>query len=155
MTKEYLTICINEGLSEEQIRKIDNVLDADKKRLKRRKKAGMEENFQIISLTEMTENSDLYGEYDIYDEAADFEAEMSVGEDLKLLNSILSELSSEDREIIIAYYGVAKMNAAEAGRMFGINKDSANYKVKRILSFVTERFFELNPSGETDIFTRP
>ena len=153
MIRKYYDACVEAGLPEEKIRAIDQVFDADKKRLKRRD-AYLEKHGIVVSeISALSDGSDNeLPTVEFEDKTADIETAASISSDIDVIKTIISEFSESDRTIIMTYCGEANMNVSLTARLLGINKRTCSDKVKKLISTASRRFFEISKCDYTDAF---
>ena len=143
MIYKYEMACREAGLSEENIREIDRMFDADKKKLKRKRNAQKEEHerngFGIYSLSGM-HGQDEEDDFDPTDPDMDVENAVIHAMDMEKLQLLLAEFSEEDRELILAFHcGIRGAKKQAADRM-GLDKRQARRRAAKLLAILREGF---------------
>lgn len=153
MDWKYEKACKEAGCSAEQIRQIRKVFDEDRKKLKRENAYLEKQKMEIFSLSKDTgEDGEEMEGLEVADPSVDLERDLTVSFDRAVLSKVLSELTEEERNYLLTYYGEAEQNAAKLARLFGLNKATGYSRLKTLFARVKTRFFELDPGEETDLF---
>ena len=143
MILKYKRACEEAGLSEEEIRRIDQVFDTDKKQLKRKKKAQEEEceenGFMMLSLSAL-HGQDEDADFEAADPDMDVEAMVLEKMNLELLQGFLMELEDEDREFILECFSDERGYEARVCERFGITRDQMKYRKKKLIEALRVRF---------------
>ena len=152
MNKKYEEACRQEGLSEEQTRRIRQIFNTDYVRMKReqeyREKNGIVFN-SLSALGDGEDGSDDLGEYDIPDESGDPLEKLIRSQEqeehekaLKILKGVLAELDPEDAQILMRYYAGGYGIDSQLARELGMERKAFIRRRERLLARVREIFFE-------------
>jgi len=144
MIYKYEMACKEAGLSEEQTAEIRRFFDAEKKRLKRDKKAREEEGITFSYVVPSEAESEVSGDLesrDIIDENFDLEEMIMQKILLEQLHKALSELSVDDREFLLAVhdgFGAASRYA----KQHGLSEMQVSRRKKDLIEKLRKKFFE-------------
>lgn len=145
MIYKYEMACREAGLSDEQIKEIDRVFDADKKKLKRKKNAQAEENkkngFGIYSLSEMG-GQDNEEDFDAPDPSVDIEADIIHKWEIERVRELLADMEETDRILLLAYTSGVHGAKGEAAKSLGLTRRKADYRVEELLKYMRTVFDE-------------
>ena len=145
MIYKYEMACREAGLNEEQIKEIDRVFDADKKKLKRKKNAQEEENkkngFGIYSFSEMG-GQDKEDDFDAPDPNVDIEADMILKWEIQRVRDLLADMEEPDRVLLLAYTSGVHGAKGEAAKQVGLTRRKADYRVGELLAYMRSVFDE-------------
>ena len=144
MNRKYYRICKNAGMSEEEIKKIDKVLDPSKKRMQREKKAMAEANadgFIFLSASELGDEAmDDESDFDIPDPDMDLEATIIHQCELEELRLYLSELSEDDRDILMISFSGVKNYDQILMEKYGLTRGIIQYRREKLIKLLRSRF---------------
>lgn len=143
MIYKYEIECRKAGLSEEQTNEIRKMFDKDKKTLKRERKSiqteYQENGVRFFSMSE-TPVGDEDDYFDVEDPDTNVEEEVIHKLQLERLRELLSELSEEDRNLLLAYHSGYKGCKKEYLEAVNLTKRKANYRIKALLKQLREDF---------------
>ncbi|PLT84527.1 hypothetical protein [Mediterraneibacter gnavus] len=144
MIIKYEIACREAGLSEENTAEIRKFLDAEQKKLKRRKEAKKKTQLCFLSVEEMAAKigEDDIESCDIPDPTMNTE-EMAIKRfELSVLRSCMDELSQEDKEFLLACFACERGAVAELTRKLEIPQTTVSSRKKALFEKVQKRFFE-------------
>ena len=101
MIYEYKLACIEAGLSDEQIKKIEQVFDTEYKAIQYDQTKREKYRVEILHIEGMVGPDGEIGSYDPEDYSTNIEEDFLHRCDLEHLQEVLSQLSDEDREFLI------------------------------------------------------
>ena len=136
MIYKYEMACKEAGLSEEQTAEIRRFFDAEKKRLKRDKKAREEEGITFSYVVTSEEESEEAGDLDsreIVDENYNLEEIVLHNLMLEQLHNALQELSADDREFLLSLYADDCDSVASLARTLGVPRTTLIYRKEQLL----------------------
>jgi len=126
---KYEKACMEADVEEMKIRKIRAIFDDDRKKLKKENRIIEEMEYIHFSIDE-TDNArkEAFG---IPDESCNVEEEAIDNVNMAKLLSLLNQLNSEEKEVILNYFD-ASVNFSAFARKKGVSRDSLIRKAKRI-----------------------
>lgn len=144
MIYKYEKACKDAGMSEEQIDEIRRFFDAEKKRLKRRRKAHDKCGFVFLSVQEMIDQYRGWDieTFDIPDMATDVEAEIFHKMDLERLDMFLMELSDDDREFLLTCFSHDDFTEVQLSEMLNMPRSTMRSRRERLVRLLKKRFEE-------------
>ena len=101
MIYEYKLACIEAGLSDEQIKKIEQVFDTEYKSIQYDQTKREKYQVEILHIEGMVGSDGEVGTYDPEDYSTNIEEDFLHRCDLERLQEVLSQLSEEDREFLM------------------------------------------------------
>jgi len=132
MNKKYEDACRNSGLSKDEIAKIRNAIDNEKKKLKREKIYRKERGIIFVNVDDITDFSD---DLDI--------EELAINKVmLKKLDDILNDFPVADREFILSSFSGDRGFLSRYAKEHGINRSTALRKRDRLFEKIKNKFFE-------------
>ena len=141
MIYEYELACKEAGLSEEKIKEIRRMFDAEKKRLKRRKEAKERYGWGYISIDGMTFKTERdQGTLDIPDPNTNVEQEVMEQYEMEQLRELLNALATEDKRFLMDYYQCKHGEKMAVAEKYGMTKQQANYRKNKLLERLRKDF---------------
>ena len=101
---KYLKACQADGLTKEEIKEIDRIFDADKKRRKRDRDERRELGITLISLDSLRNNDPRSENMQIADPRANVEEQVFHQMAMDYLWECLDQMSDFDRNLLLEYY---------------------------------------------------
>ena len=141
MIYEYELACKEAGLSEEKIKEIRRMFDAEKKRLKRRKEAKERYGWGYISIDGMTFKTERdQGTLDIPDPNTNVEQEVMEQCEMEQLRELLNALAPEDKRFLMDYYQCKHGEKMAVAEKYGMTIQQANYRKNKLLERLRKDF---------------
>ena len=141
MIYEYELACKEAGLSEEKIKEIRRMFDAEKKRLKRRKEAKERYGWGYISIDGMTFKTERdQGTLDIPDPNTNVEQEVMEQCEMEQLRELLNALATEDKRFLMDYYQCKHGEKMVVAEKYGMTIQQANYRKNKLLERLRKDF---------------
>ena len=141
MIYEYELACKEAGLSEEKIKEIRRMFDAEKKRLKRRKEAKERYGWGYISIDGMTFKTERdQGTLDIPDPNTNVEQEVMEQCEMEQLRELLNALATEDKRFLMDYYQCKYGEKMAVAEKYGMTIQQANYRKNKLLERLRKDF---------------
>ena len=123
MIYEYELACKEAGLSEEKIKEIRRMFDAEKKRLKRRKVAHDKSNLGFFSVEELAVGcGDGIDAIELPDPNIDIEMDYIRKCDMDYLQKLLNEMNPKDKEFILDCYSSKRGAESLAAEKYGMQR---------------------------------
>lgn len=152
MNKKYEEACRQEGLSEEQTRRIRQIFNTDYVRMRREQEYREKNGIVFNSLSALggdEDGSGDFGEYDIPDESGDPLEKLIHSEEqaehekaLAVLKEVLAKLDPENANILMRYYSGGYGIDSQLARELGMERKAFIRRRERLLKDVREKFFE-------------
>jgi hypothetical protein len=144
MIYEYELACKEAGLSEEKIKEIRRMFDAEKKRLKRRKVAHDKCGWGFFAIEDLMVGSILHrkGAFDIPDAGMSVEEEIIHRLDLERLNKLLEEMDPDDKEFLLDCFESRKGTDNAAQEKHGLSRGQVQYRKRKLVNMLREKFEE-------------
>lgn len=144
MIYEYELACKEAGLSEEKIKEIRRMFDAEKKKLKRRKIAKDKCGWGFFAVEDLIVGDILHhkGAFDIPDAGISVEDEIIYKLDLERLNELLKEMDPDDKEFLLDCFESRKGTDNVAQEKHGLNRGQVQYRKRKLVNMLRERFKE-------------
>ena len=141
MIYEYELACKEAGLSEEKIKEIRRMFDAEKKKLKRRKEAKERYGWGYISIDGMTFKTERdQGTLDIPDPNTNVEQEVMEQCEMEQLRELLNALATEDKRFLMDYYQCKHGEKMAVAEKYGMTIQQANYRKNKLLERLRKDF---------------
>ena len=141
MIYEYELACKEAGLSEEKIKEIRRMFDAEKKKLKRRKEAKERYGWGYISIDGMTFKTERdQGTLDIPDPNTNVEQEVMEQCEMEQLRELLNALATEDKRFLMDYYQCKHGEKMVVAEKYGMTIQQANYRKNKLLERLRKDF---------------
>lgn len=140
MIFKYEMACREAGMTDEQIREIYNLFNADYQRLYRRKKAKERNKLDFLAVEGMRGSDGEFGTYEIPDESVDIEEEIIHKLELERLREVLAMLTEEDRRFILEYFEGEGRFLDELAARYGLTRNQAIGKKKAIIRLLKELY---------------
>lgn len=142
MIYEYKLACIEAGLSDEQIKEIEQVFDTEYKHNQYDQKKREKYMIEVLHIEGMLGQDGEVGTLDIPDSTVDIEEDFIHRCDLEHLQEILSQLSEEDREFLMDCFIYEADYVKRLSAKFGITGRAVRWKKEKLLNALREKFFE-------------
>ena len=142
MRIEYERACVEAGMSEEKIKEIRKIFDADYKRLKRQNEAMKREGLDFLSLELLMDPAGDATAYNFIDPEADVEEEVMHRLDLEHLREVLSRISVKDREFIMDCFNTELGARQTIVEKYGMTLGAIKQKKHKIILKIRKLFFE-------------
>ena len=147
MKKKYLEACAETGLSKDEMRGIENLFDAEKKRFKYQSQKIKKMGISKLSLDDESM-------VDLVDEKVNVEAELLYKEEVRIILGIIRSFRPSDQEFLLDYFYVAEESVSQLARMHNVTRRVAETRINRLIKEMREEYFRINPTGETEIFKK-
>lgn len=142
MIYEYKLACIEAGLSDEQIKEIEQVFDTEYKHNQYDQKKREKYKIEVLHIEGMFGQDGEVGTFDIPDSAVDIEEDFIHRCDLERLQEVLSLLSDEDREFLLDCFNYEADYIKRLSTKYGITGSAVRWKKEKLLRVLREKFFE-------------
>lgn len=142
MIYEYKLACIEAGLSDEQIKEIEQVFDTEYKSIQYDQEKREKYQMEILHIEGMIGPDGEIGSFDPEDHSVNIEEDYIRRCDMEHLQDILAELSDDDREFILVCFAYETSYIKRLGERFGLTPDAVRWKKKRLLKELQKKFFE-------------
>ena len=140
MIFKYEMACREAGMTDERIREIYNLFNADYQRLFRRKKAKERSKLDFLAVEGMRGPDGEFGTFEIPDESVDIEEEIIHKLELERLREVLAMLTEEDRRFILEYFEGEGRFLDELAARYGLTRNQAIGKKKAIIRLLKELY---------------
>lgn len=141
MIYEYERACKEAGLSEEKIKEIRRMFDAEKKRLKRRKIAKEKSEWGYFSIDgELFKTERDQGTMDIPDPNTNVERDVIEQCEMEQLRELLNALAPEDKRFLMDYYQGEYGEKMVLAEKYGMTIQQANYRKNKLLERLRKDF---------------
>ena len=142
MIYEYELACKEAGLSEEKIKEIRRMFDAEKKKLKRRKAAKERYGWGFFAIEDLTVGGILHhkGAFDIPDAGMSVEDEIIHQLDLERLNECLAEFEPEDKEFLLDCFKCERGAETYTMEKYGMTRSRVRNKKRILINRLREQF---------------
>lgn len=141
MIYEYKLACIEAGLSEKQIREIEQVFDTDYKRLKYEQRKLENLHMEFVHFGALYGPDSELGTFEIADPSIDLEGDMIHRCDLEHLREVLQELPAEDCEFLMdAFSGEGYIK--RLSQKYKMKETAVIWRRKKLVKELREKFFE-------------
>lgn len=142
MIYEYKLACIEAGLSDEQIKKIEQVFDTEYKAIQYDQTKREKYQVEILHIEGMVGPDGEVGTYDPEDYSTNIEEDFLHRCDLERLQEVLSQLSEEDREFLMDCFIYEADYIKRLSAKYGITGRAVRWKKEKLLNALREKFFE-------------
>ena len=142
MIYEYKLACIEAGLSDEQIKKIEQVFDTEYKAIQYDQTKREKYRVEILHIEGMVGPDGEIGSYDPEDYSTNIEEDFLHRCDLEHLQEVLSQLSDEDREFLMDCFIYEADYVKRLSAKYGITGRAVRWKKEKLLNALREKFFE-------------
>ena len=142
MIYEYKLACIEAGLSDEQIKKIEQVFDTEYKSIQYDQTKREKYQVEILHIEGMVGSDGEVGTYDQEDYSTNIEEDFLHRCDLERLQEVLSQLSEEDREFLMDCFIYEADYVKRLSAKYGITGRAVRWKKEKLLNALREKFFE-------------
>ena len=142
MIYEYKLACIEAGLSDEQIKKIEQVFDTEYKSIQYDQTKREKYQVEILHIEGMVGSDGEVGTYDPEDYSTNIEEDFLHRCDLEHLQEVLSQLSEEDREFLMDCFIYEADYIKRLSAKYGITGRAVRWKKEKLLNALREKFFE-------------
>ena len=142
MIYEYKLACIEAGLSDEQIKKIEQVFDTEYKAIQYDQTKREKYRVEILHIEGMVGPDGEIGSYDPEDYSTNIEEDFLHRCDLEHLQEVLSQLSDEDREFLMDCFIYEADYVKRLSAKYGITGRAVRWKNEKLLNALREKFFE-------------
>ena len=142
MIYEYKLACIEAGLSDEQIKKIEQVFDTEYKAIQYDQTKREKYQVEILHIEGMVGSDGEVGTYDPEDYSTNIEEDFLHRCDLERLQEVLSQLSEEDREFLMDCFIYEADYIKRLSAKYGITGRAVRWKKEKLLNALREKFFE-------------
>ena len=142
MIYEYKLACIEAGLSDEQIKKIEQVFDTEYKSIQYDQTKREKYQVEILHIEGMVGSDGEVGTYDPEDYSTNIEEDFLHRCDLEHLQEVLSQLSEEDREFLMDCFIYEADYVKRLIEKYGITGRAVRWKKEKLLNALREKFFE-------------
>ena len=142
MIYEYKLACIEAGLSDEQIKKIEQVFDTEYKSIQYDQTKREKYQVEILHIEGMVGPDGEIGSYDPEDYSTNIEEDFLHRCDLEHLQEVLSQLSEEDREFLMDCFIYEADYVKRLSAKYGITGRAVRWKKEKLLNALREKFFE-------------
>ena len=142
MIYEYKLACIEAGLSDEQIKKIEQVFDTEYKSIQYDQTKREKYQVEILHIEGMVGSDGEVGTYDPEDYSTNIEEDFLHRCDLERLQQVLSQLSEEDREFLMDCFIYEADYVKRLSAKYGITGRAVRWKKEKLLNALREKFFE-------------
>lgn len=141
MIYEYELACKEAGLSEEKIKEIRRMFDAEKKKLKRRKTAHDKSNLGFFTVEELAVNcGEGIDALEIPDPNTDIEMDYIRKCDIEYLKKLLNEMNPRDKEFILDCYSSKYGSESLAAAKYGMPRGYLRYQKEKIVEYLRGKF---------------
>ena len=141
MIYEYKLACIEAGLSDEQIKKIEQVFDTEYKAIQYDQTKREKYRVEILHIEGMVGPDGEIGSYDPEDFSTNFEEDFLHRCDLEHLQEVLSQLSDEDREFLMDCFIYEADYVKRLSAKYGITGRAVRWKKEKLINALREKFF--------------
>ena len=142
MIYEYKLACIEAGLSDEQIKKIEQVFDTEYKAIQYDQTKREKYRVEILHFEGMVGPDGEIGSYDPEDYSTNIEEDFLHRCDLEHLQEVLSQLSDEDREFLMDCFIYEADYVKRLSAKYGITGRAVRWKKEKLINALREKFFE-------------
>ncbi len=144
MIYEYELACKEAGLSEEKIKEIRRMFDAEKKKLKRRKIAKDKCGWGFFAVEDLMVGDILHykGAFDIPDAGMSVEDEIIYKLDLERLNECLKEFRPEDKEFLLDCFKCKRGAETYTMEKYGMTRSSVRNKKRILIDRLRKQFID-------------
>jgi len=142
MIYEYKLACIEAGLSDEQIRNIEQVFDTEYKAVQYDQTKREKYQVEILHIEGMVGPDGEIGSYDPEDYSTNIEEDFLHRCDLEHLQEVLSQLSEEDREFLMDCFIYEADYVKRLSAKYGITGRAVRWKKEKLINALREKFFE-------------
>ena len=142
MIYEYKLACIEAGLSDEQIKKIEQVFDTEYKAIQYDQTKREKYRVEILHIEGMVGSDGEVGTYDPEDYSTNIEEDFLHRCDLEHLQEVLSQLSDEDREFLMDCFIYEADYVKRLSAKYGITGRAVRWKKEKLINALREKFFE-------------
>ena len=142
MIYEYKLACIEAGLSDEQIKKIEQVFDTEYKAIQYDQTKREKYQVEILHIEGMVGPDGEIGSYDPEDYSTNIEEDFLHRCDLEHLQEVLSQLSDEDREFLMDCFIYEADYVKRLSAKYGITGRAVRWKKEKLINALREKFFE-------------
>ena len=142
MIYEYKLACIEAGLSDEQIKKIEQVFDTEYKAIQYDQTKREKYRVEILHIEGMVGPDGEIGSYDPEDYSTNIEEDFLHRCDLERLQEVLSQLSEEDREFLMDCFIYEADYVKRLSAKYGITGRAVRWKKEKLINALREKFFE-------------
>ena len=142
MIYEYKLACIEAGLSDEQIKEIEQVFDTEYKAVQYDQTKREKYQVEILHIEGMVGSDGEVGTYDPEDYSTNIEEDFLHRCDLERLQEVLSQLSEEDREFLMDCFIYEADYVKRLSAKYGITGRAVRWKKEKLLNALREKFFE-------------
>ena len=142
MIYKYKLACIEAGLSDEQIKKIEQVFDTEYKSIQYDQTKREKYQVEILHIEGMVGSDGEVGTYDPEDYSTNIEEDFLHRCDLERLQEVLSQLSEEDREFLMDCFIYEADYVKRLSAKYGITGRAVRWKKEKLLNALREKFFE-------------
>lgn len=142
MIYEYKLACIEAGLSDEQIKKIEQVFDTEYKSIQYDQTKREKYQVEILHIEGMVGPDGEIGSYDPEDYSTNIEEDFLHRCDLEHLQEVLSQLSEEDREFLMDCFIYEADYVKRLSAKYGITGRAVRWKKEKLINALREKFFE-------------
>lgn len=142
MIYEYKLACIEAGLSDEQIKKIEQVFDTEYKSIQYDQAKREKYQVEILHIEGMVGSDGEVGTYDPEDYSTNIEEDFLHRCDLEHLQEVLSQLSEEDREFLMDCFIYEADYVKRLSAKYGITGRAVRWKKEKLINALREKFFE-------------
>lgn len=142
MIYEYKLACIEAGLSDEQIKKIEQVFDTEYKAIQYDQTKREKYRVEILHIEGMVGPDGEIGSYDPEDYSTNIEEDFLHRCDLEHLQEVLSQLSDEDREFLMDCFIYEADYVKRLSAKYGITGRAVRWKKEKLINALREKFFE-------------
>ena len=142
MIYEYKLACIEAGLSDEQIKKIEQVFDTEYKAIQYDQTKREKYRVEILHIEGMVGPDGEIGSYDPEDYSTNLQEDFLDRCDLEHLQEVLSQLSDEDREFLMDCFIYEADYVKRLSAKYGITGRAVRWKKEKLINALREKFFE-------------
>ena len=140
MKIKYLKACQADGLTEEQIREIDQIFDADKKRRKRDREARRKNGITFVYIDHLRNDDERSENMQIADPRVDVEKQVFQQMAMDYLQECLDEMNEFDRNLLLEYYDGAYGVETALAKKYGWERTKLHRHRIRLENELKEKF---------------
>lgn len=144
MIYEYKLACIEAGLSEKQIREIEQVYDTEYKRNQYEQVKREKYQWESLHLEGLIGPDGEVGSFELPDPSVDIEEDLIHRCDLAKLRELLQELSADDRAFLMECFTYEADYLKRLSRKYGVTEATILWRKKKLVKQLREKFFEKN-----------
>lgn len=139
---KYRQACEKEGLSEEQIKKIEKIFDDDKKRRIREKAAMRRYGIQLVSLESFVNDDPRSERIEPADPNVNVEAEVMKQIEHEMVHDCFREMNPEDVDFLLKLYAGRRGIETALANEYGLTRSEFRRKHQKLLNQFKEIFLK-------------